>query len=151
MSAAVATAATRHWIAVASAEHVRIGRAAGFMQVGHGKLAPLRRIKPADRIAYYSPSNVFGGKDKLQSFTAVGIVREGEPYRADMGDGFLPYRRDVQWLAGREAPIRPLLAQLEFTAGGANWGYRLRLGLFEVSRHDMDLIAEAMDTTFEAG
>ena len=26
-----------NWVAVASAEHVAIGRAGGFMQVGHGK------------------------------------------------------------------------------------------------------------------
>ena len=36
---AVMTAA--NWVAVASAEHVAIGRAQGFMQVGHGKGAPL--------------------------------------------------------------------------------------------------------------
>jgi hypothetical protein len=32
---------TGHWIAVASAEHVRLGQAGGFMQVSHGKAAPL--------------------------------------------------------------------------------------------------------------
>lgn len=46
------------WVAVASAEHVRIGRKDGFMQVNHGKAAPLRRIKPGDGIVYYSPSTV---------------------------------------------------------------------------------------------
>ncbi|MDD5576645.1 MAG: EVE domain-containing protein, partial [Acidithiobacillus sp.] len=55
---------SRNWVAVASAEHVRIGRAAGFMQVCHGKAAPLRRIKPGDRVAYYSPTVEFGGKNK---------------------------------------------------------------------------------------
>ena len=35
----------RHWIAVASAEHVRLGRTQGFMQVCHGKAAPLRRMR----------------------------------------------------------------------------------------------------------
>lgn len=33
----------KSWIAVASAEHVRSGRSQGFMQVCHGKAAPLRR------------------------------------------------------------------------------------------------------------
>lgn len=37
---------TRYWIAVASAEHARRGKA-GFMQVNHGKEAPLRRVHPA--------------------------------------------------------------------------------------------------------
>ena len=61
----------RNWVAVASAEHARLGRdhrPVGFMQVGHGKGAPLQRIRPGDRVAYYSPAQVFGGNDKLQSF-----------------------------------------------------------------------------------
>ena len=46
---------TGHWIAVASAEHVRRGKREGFMQVSHGKAAPLKRIRPGDRVVYYSP------------------------------------------------------------------------------------------------
>ena len=72
------------WIAVASAEHVRIGRARGFMQVCHGKAAPLRRLSPGDGVAYYSPTETFGGKDRLQAFTAIGVVAPGAPYQADM-------------------------------------------------------------------
>ncbi|WP_431855538.1 EVE domain-containing protein [Azospirillum sp.] len=134
----------RAWIAVASAEHVRIGRAGGFMQVCHGKAAPLRRLRPGDRVAYYSPTGTFRGGDTLQAFTAVGVVKAGEVYQADMGGGFHPFRRDVAWNDAREAPIRPLLGALDFAAGGRNWGYQLRFGLFEVSDHDMDVIAEAM-------
>ena len=69
--------AHRNWIAIASAEHARLGREhqpLGFMQVGHGKGAPLWRIAPGDRVAYYAPATVFGGKDKLQSFVSIGIV-----------------------------------------------------------------------------
>jgi hypothetical protein len=54
------------WVAVASAEHVRRGRREGFMQVSHGKAAPLKRIKPGDRVVYYSPTVTLGGNDKLQ-------------------------------------------------------------------------------------
>ena len=133
-----------HWIAVASAEHVRRGRRDGFMQVNHGKAAPLRRIKPGDGIVYYSPTTILGEKDGLQSFTAIGTVREGEPYQGDMGGGFTPYRRDVEWAKAQEAPIKPLLDRLEFTAGKSNWGYQLRFGLFALSEGDFSLIAEAM-------
>jgi EVE domain len=135
---------TTCWIAVASAEHVRRGLKENFMQVGHGKLAPLARIKPGDRIVYYSPTVTLGGKDKLQAFTAIGTVKEGEPYRFDMGKGFKPYRRDVAWAKANEAPIRPLLDTLEFTAGKPNWGYQLRFGLFPISDADFHLIAAAM-------
>ncbi len=133
-----------HWIGVASAAHVRRGRSGGFMQLGHGKAAPLKRVKPGDRIVYYSPTVTLGGKDKLQAFTAIGTVKDREPYVGDMGKGFKPYRRDVDWAKAEEAPIHPLLDQLEFTAGKPNWGYQLRLGLFPISAVDFRLIAKAM-------
>jgi hypothetical protein len=139
-----------HWIAVASAEHVRRGRTEGFMQVNHGKAAPLRRIKPGDGIVYYSPTTIFGERDGLQAFTALGTVREGEPYQGDMGGGFTPFRRDVEWAKARETPIKPLLEWLEFTAGKSNWGYQLRFGLFPVSAADFSLIAEAMGVATSA-
>ena len=112
-----------NWIAVASAKHVRIGRAQGFMQVNHGKLPPLRRIHPKDRVVYYSPSEVLRKPDGLQSFTAIGVVCANEPYQAEMHGGrFHPFRRDVDWYTARETPIRPLLNHLEFTQGKQNWG-----------------------------
>ena len=138
----------RDWIAVASAEHVRIGRQHGFMQVCHGKAPPLRRIAPGDRVVYYSPSATFRGKDRLQAFTAIGIVRAGAPYQADMGGGFRPFRRDVDWMDARAAPIRPLLGRLAFTREDRNWGYRLRLGLFEIGEADRRIIAEAMNAAY---
>lgn len=140
----------RNWIAVASAEHVRLGRAGGFMQVCHGKAAPLRRLRPGDRVAYYSPWEVYRSTEKLQIFSAIGLVREGEPYQFDMGGGFVPFRRDVGWLKAEEAPIKPLLDVLDFTGGIRNWGYQLRFGLFEVSDHDMRRIAESMKAMLPA-
>jgi hypothetical protein len=134
-----------NWIAVASAEHVRRGREGGFMQVCHGKAGPLGRIRPGDGVVYYSPSEVFGGNDGLRSFTAISTIRDAEPYQFDMGNGFRPFRRDVDWAKADETPIRPLLALLDFTAGKSNWGYRLRFGVVGISAHDFGLIAEAMD------
>jgi hypothetical protein len=135
---------TGSWIAVASAEHARRGHAGGFMQVCHGKAAPLRRIKPNDRIIYYSPTLTFGGRDRLQAFTAIGTVHGEETYQFDMGGGFRPYRRDVIWAEAAEASIHPLLGSLDFTAGRTNWGYQLRFGLLSISAHDFGLIAAAM-------
>ena len=114
------------------------------MQVNHGKLAPLCRIQPGDRIVYYSPSTVMKGNDRLQSFTAIGIVGDGDPYQVKMSEDFSPFRRDVGWLPAHEAPIQPLLSDLDLTAGNLNWGYQLRRGLLPISEHDMDLIAKTM-------
>jgi hypothetical protein len=113
------------------------------MQVCHGKGGPLRRISPGDQVAYYSPTETFGGKDRLQAFTAIGTVRPGIPYQADMGGGFRPFRRDVLWRDAIEAPVRPLLGLLSFTRENKNWGYQLRFGLFEIDAEDMRLIGEA--------
>jgi len=73
---------SKNWIAVASAEHVRLGRSQGFMQVSHGKAAPLRRIRSGDRVVFYSPTEAFRGKDRLRAFTAIGIVKEEHSLRA---------------------------------------------------------------------
>ncbi len=134
---------SKYWIAVASAEHTRRGGTGGFMQVNHGKAAPLRRIHPGDGVAYYSPTTIFGSKDRLQAFTLIGCVRPGDIYAGEMGD-WIAHRRDVDWAPSTDASIAPLLDQLEFTAGKANWGYQMRFGLFEISAHDFQLIAAAM-------
>jgi hypothetical protein len=132
-----------NWIAVASAEHVRHGRAEGFMQVCHGKASPLRRVLPGSRVACYSPTEHFGSKRPLRALTALGVVKDGVPYQCEMA-GFRPFRRDVRWLATREVPIAPLLDQLEFARGVRHWGWKFRFGLVAVSAHDMDVIARAM-------
>ena len=138
------------WITVAAAEHVRRGRAGGFVQVAHGKAGPLRRLKPGDRVVCYSPSEAFRGRDRLQTLTAIGIVRDRAPYQAEMGNGFRPFRRDVAWLDAREAPIAPLLDWLDFAGGSPGWGYRLRFGLLPISDHDLRVIAAAMAVDLSA-
>ncbi len=134
----------KFWIAVASANHVAIGRAQGFCQVNYGKAAPLRRMLPGDRVIYYAPTRTFGGKDRLQAFVAHGTVADREIYQGVMGEGFTPYRRDVIWDDAQEAAIAPLLPLLSFTAGRANWGQPFRWGLFEIPEPDARLIAQAM-------
>ena len=138
-----------YWLAVASANHVRRAASGRFMQVNNGKAAPLRRVSPGDGVAYYSPTITLGGKDKLQAFTLIGRVKAGEIYQGEMGD-FVANCRDVDWADGTDASIAPLLERLDFTRGNRNWGYQLRFGLFEISRHDFELIAAAMHARIAA-
>jgi hypothetical protein len=138
---------TKYWIGVASADHVRRGVEDGFMQVCHGKVGPLKRIRPGDRVAYYSPSKTMGTKDGLQAFTACGEVRDGEPYQHDMSGGFVPFRRDIDWEATGQACIKPMLQLLSFTAGKANWGQPFRYGLFSINENDYRLIENALKST----
>jgi hypothetical protein len=142
-----------NWIAVACAAHARRGCAQpgqGYMQVCHGKYAPLQRVTPGDRVAYYSPTVTMGGKDKLQCFVSMGIVQAGAPYAVDMGGGFVPHRRDVAFVPANEASILPLLDHLELVEDRSRWGYKFRFGLFKVSDHDMALIAAAMGVDAQA-
>jgi hypothetical protein len=146
-------AVRKNWIAVASAEHARRGRSetgAGFMQVCHGKCGPLQRVQPGDRVAYYAPTVTMGGKDRLQSFVSIGVVQPGVPYAFDMGGGFVPFRRDVVYVAAQEAPIAPLLDHFEFVDDRARWGSKFRFGLFTVTDADMRLIASAMQADAKA-
>ncbi|MFC5520308.1 EVE domain-containing protein [Polaromonas jejuensis] len=137
----------KNWIAVASAEHAQRGRdhpGGGFMQVCHGKSGPIRRVQPDDRVAYYAPAMTMGGKDRCQCFVSIGIVGPGEPFTVDMGQGFVPWRRDVHYVSAQEASILPLLDSFDFVEDRSRWGYKFRFGLFDVSDHDMRLIARAM-------
>ncbi|HEY0062613.1 MAG TPA: EVE domain-containing protein [Telluria sp.] len=140
----LAMTSARNWIAVACADHVRLGRSMGFMQVCHGKAGPLRRIRPGDCVAYYSPSERFGERRPLRAFTAIGRVLERDPYEVSMSADFHPFRRDVRWIPARETPIAPLLARLAFSSGRKNWGAQLRFGLLQISENDMQLIRAAM-------
>ena len=147
VAASPRAATRRNWIAVASAQHARRGCAepgAGYMQVCHGKAAPLQRVQPGDRVAYYSPTVTMGGKDRLQAFVSIGTVLPGAPYAFDMGGGFVPFRKDVAYVPAREAAIAPLLDDLEFVDDRTRWGSKFRFGLFAISDHDMRLIAQAM-------
>ncbi len=149
VSATTPAATTRrNWIAVACAQHAHRGCStpgAGYMQVCHGKVAPLQRIRPGDRVAYYAPTITMGGKDRLQAFVSIGIVLPGAPYAFDMGGGFVPSRRDVAYVPAREAAIAPLLDALEFVDDRQRWGSKFRFGLFAGSDRDMRLIAQAME------
>ena len=141
---APAAAARRNWIVVASADHAARGQALGIMQACHGKVGPLRRLRAGDRVACYSPTVAFGGSEKRQAFTAVGVVRDEHVYQVDMGDGFQPFRRAVDWRPCVAASIHGLRERLELTRGKQNWGYAFRFGLIAVSEPDMDVIFEAM-------
>jgi hypothetical protein len=138
---------TKYWIAVASADHLARGKQGGFMQVNHGKAAPLKRIKKGDIVAYYSPLKTYGGTEKLRAFTGLGRITSETPYQGDMGEGFKPFRHDVAWLETHDAPIEPLLQKLDLTKGKINWGYKFRFGLFEISQNDLEIIAAAMGST----
>lgn len=139
----------RFWVGVVSKEHVLRGVAGGFAQLCHGKRAPLARLSNGDWLVYYSPRTAFRGGGPCQAFTAVGRVAGDTVYPFDMGDGFVPFRRAVQFLPCREAPVRPLLGRLSFLPDRSHWGYPFRRGHFGIGAEDFGCIAEAMGVALD--
>jgi len=134
----------KYWIIVASKDHVQRGVQAGICQACHGKSSPLKRMKPDDWVIFYSPKTELRGKEKCQSFSAIGRVKLGAVYQSDMGGGFKPYRRDVAFLECSQVPIQPLIPDLSFIKNKQSWGYMFRFGFFEISKADFDLISSQM-------
>lgn len=141
---------SRYWVGVASQDHVLKGVREGFCQLCHGKSNPLKRLHPNDWIVYYSPRTAMTYGEPLQAFIAIGQVLEGESYSFNMGNGFVPYRRDVQFFPAQETPIRSLLDQLSFIKNKQSWGYVFRFGLLEIPESDFQAIAVAMNVTIPA-
>jgi hypothetical protein len=140
---------TKFWCGVVSREHGKQSEEGGYCQVGSGRKAPLARMADGDGIVLYSPLVQYNGKEKCQSFTAIGTVAGSDTYMFNVMPAFMPYRRNVRYRACTDAPIRPLLAQLQFTAGFSNWGFKFRLGHFEINEADFLLIAGAMQAGAE--
>jgi predicted RNA-binding protein len=134
----------RYWIGVVNKNHVARGVAGGFAQLGHGKRAPLARMKAGDWLIYYSPKMSMDGDEACQAFTAFGQVKTGEIYEGNMGGGFVPNRLDVDYKKCVDAPIRPLIEKLAFIEDPKRWGYKFRFGHFEIGEADFELIAAAM-------
>jgi hypothetical protein len=133
-----------YWVGVVSRSHVLIGVKGGFMQLNHGKRAPLRKIKSGDGLAMYSPRTAYPDGEPYQRFTAIGRVKSGEIYQVEMAPDFKPYRVDVQFFKAREAPIQPLIEQLTFIKSKTHWGAAFRFGHLKIERSDFSLIAKAM-------
>ena len=135
----------KHWIGVASEDHVKAAVAGGFMQLGHGKMAPVLRLQPGDLIAFYSPREQIRAGQLVRKLTAIGRVGPREPYLYAQSPNFEPMRRDVTWFEAQAAPIEPLLIKLSFIASAEHWGLAFRRGLIEVTEQDMRVMAEAMN------
>jgi hypothetical protein len=138
----------KFWIGVVSKSHVDIGVAGGFTQLNHGKAAPLERMARGDGFAFYSPRTDYPDGEVLQAFTAIGRIRDGVVYQADMGEGFRPFRVAVDYLPATPAPIRPLIETLTFIRSKEHWGAAFRFGMVRAPAEDFARIAAAMGRSF---
>ena len=132
---------TRYWIVVVDKLAADAAVAGGYVEVSHGKAAPLERMSEGDGIACYAPREVPDGA-ALQAFVAIGRV-DGTPIE-QARDAHQPFRRGVAWTAVAAAPIRPLLPALGFIRNKAHWGAAFRFGFLRVPAEDFARIAAAM-------
>jgi hypothetical protein len=132
------------WINTVSRDHVQTGVRGHFTQANHGKPHILRKMARGDWIICYSPKTAYPDGQSLQAFTAIGRVVDDEPYQADLGTEFRPWRRGVDFLDCAETPIGPLIDRLDFIEDKKRWGYKFRFGLFRIGDRDRDVIRAAM-------
>jgi len=135
---------TKYWINVISKEHVLRGVKDGITQSGHGKEAPLRKMKKGDWIIFYSPKQSLEGNEKLQAFTAIGQLPDDIIYQYEISVTFKPFRRKVDFTKAKEVSILPLIEQLEFIKNKKHWGFMFTFGLFGISKKDFNYISKQM-------
>lgn len=140
---------TNYWILVSPRKQVKSGVAGGYVQADHGKAHPLRRMGVGDGLICYSPKLEFGGDVACQSFTAIGCVVGEEVYKFDMGDNFLPHRREVKYLMSRDTPIAPLINRLAFIKDKASWGHIFKYSIIHISAEDFKYIATTMNANIK--
>ena len=71
----------RCWIGVISKAHAQLGVEGGFIQLNHGKKAPLQRLQAEDYIIIYSSRESYPDGAVLQHFTAIGRIMTGDIYQ----------------------------------------------------------------------
>jgi predicted RNA-binding protein len=134
----------KYWITVVSKDHAMGAIAGGFVQINHGKEAPLKRMSPNDWIIIYSSKQTVDGDVKCQAFTAIGQVTDDEIYQHKMTESFIPFRRNINFYDCEETPIVPLIQDLDFIKNKQSWGYTFRFGFFEIDKADFELISKQM-------
>jgi predicted RNA-binding protein len=130
----------KYWINTVSHEHVMVGKKGSFVQAGHGKKTTVKKLQQDDYIIFYSPKTSLRNGKPVQAFTAVAQIKDQDVYQAIISDRFQPYRRNADYENCQEIQIKPLIEQLEFIINKQHWGFRFRLGLFEINQHDFELI-----------
>jgi hypothetical protein len=132
------------WISTVSLDHVHGAIAGGFTQADHGANTRLKRMRPGDRIVYYSPRTSLSGGSPLQQFTALAEVTGEAPYQVTVTDDFRPWRLDVSFGESHPVDARTLVGALSFITDPSHWGFPFRRGLFTIPESDYRTIAEAM-------
>ncbi len=134
----------KFWIGVACKEHVENGIKLSICQFCHGKFSPVKRLRKNDFVVYYSSKITMQNSEPYQKFTAIGVIKDDEVYQVDMGNGFKPFRRNIEYFEVKHLDIRPLISDLSFIKNKKSWGYVFRYGFLEIDKESFIIIANGM-------
>ena len=138
------------WIGVAAETIVARAVDGGFAELNRGKAGPLERMREGDGVAFYSPRTDASRSPPVQAFTAIGRVAGGAIFQGTAQGETSTFRRAVQYLPAKPAPIKPLIDELAFIRNKTHWGAPFRFGVVRVDARDFGRIAAAMGRDFEA-
>jgi len=129
----------KHWMAVISLEHAHIAAASGFLQVCHGKAAPLKATRAGDEFFIYCPKTHMKDGEALRQVVFRGHFKDDRVYQVEQFPGFHPWRKDVRFDTSFQAVALLSIAGLELTRN-PHWGMLARRGFFELSAADAALL-----------
>lgn len=145
MSSTTRLETAKFWVNVVSLEHVQTGVEQAITQSCHGKSSSLKKMSKDDWIVHYSAKEAFQGTKACQKFTSIGQVADHDVYQYDMGGGFVPWRRKINYLDCKAVPIAGLLEDLSFTKGKErSWGMVFRYGFLEMKMQDFLILYREM-------
>ncbi|CDG22242.1 conserved protein of unknown function [Xenorhabdus poinarii G6] len=133
----------KHWIAVISRAHARIAADSGFLQVCHGKAAPLRKTRAGDEVFIYCPRSEIGSGEILKTVEYQCVFNDDDIYQVEQFPGFKPFRKNVTFNRNFQSVALKDVIGLEFNTD-PHWGMLARRGFFEISTHDAELLRIAM-------
>ena len=61
-----------------------------------------------------------------------------------MGNGFKPFRRNIEYFDAKHLDIKPLIPLLPFIKDKKSWGYIFRYGFLEIDQKSFEVIANGM-------
>jgi hypothetical protein len=133
---------TKYWVNIIPKERVEKAMKEGVME-SKGDEAHLARLKEGDWVVFYSPRTDIAGTTKLQTFTAIGQVKDSN-IESTFEDGVKVFRRKVEYTPTVETSLIPLIQPLSFIRNKKHWGFIFKFSLVEIPETDFQLISEKM-------
>jgi hypothetical protein len=136
-----------YWISVACLNHINRGIEKGLFGVGHGKIEPLQRMQPGDKIVFYAPKIDFMKNDKeniYQKFKGYGTIDDKPIFTEDIGSRCMARRNITFEGTKKEVSVHELLDLLSFIKDKKHWGFPFMRGYIKITEEDWGVITAGL-------